>query len=238
MAELKHELNILASIAKADKALGEFHSELERIPGKIAKIDKAQERLEKSRASTISRFEAMQKERRELDQKLQDNEEALTRSKQQLMEVKTNKEYKAMLKEIETIESDIDTKEVRVLELMEELDTRGHEHEAELQKFAQDEEKNAAEKKSFEARASFLEAEIAKLEAEKAGHLKDIAPDIRKKYLRLMENLGGLPAARIEGVNCGGCGSKVPPQLIHEVKQNDQLITCETCGRILIYYTD
>lgn len=238
MTDLRHDINVLVSIAKVDRTLSDYHSELEKIPGRIEKIDKTLENLDKSRERAIGRLDAMQKERRGLEQDLQDNETQITKYKQQLMDVKTNKEYQAMLKGIETLEADIDAKEERLLELMDELDTKANEHEVELKKIADQQAELRRERESLETRSEFLEAETAKLENEKPRYLRDIDANLQKKYARLREKLGGLPVANVLGENCGGCGTKLPPQHIHEVKRNDHLIMCEACGRILVFYSE
>ena len=238
MADLREDINVLAAVARIDKTTRDLKAELDKIPGQIAGIEKKIAELETTRKRENDRYEAMQKERRSLDQALQDNEELITRYKNQLFEIKKNKEYQAMLKEIQTLETDIDVKEERLLELMDELDTRGEEHEAELKKISHEEAEKAKEKETLEARARALDSEIKILETKKPGLLKSVNPTLQKRYQRLLANLGSLPVARVDGDICGGCRERQPPQVVVEVHKNNQIITCEGCGRILVYYSD
>jgi predicted nucleic acid-binding Zn-ribbon protein len=238
MADLREDINVLAAIAKIDKTTRDCRTELDHIPGLIAGIEKKLALLETTRIKAQDRYEAMNKERRRLEKALQDNEELINKYKNQLFAIKKNKEYQAMLKEIETLEAGIDAKEERLLELMDELDTGGEEHEVELKKISQEEALYAKEKETLEERARSLETKIAALEAKKPGLLKSVNPALQKKYERLLNNLGTLPIARIEGDSCGGCRERQPPQLVHEVNKNEKIIACEGCGRILVYYPD
>lgn len=238
MADLREDINVLAAIAKIDKTVRDQRAELDKIPGAIASIDKKLAGLEAARVRKNDLYESKQKERRKLEQSLQDNEELITKYRKQLFEIKKNKEYQAMLKEIENLKTDIDVKENRLLELMDELDTRGEEHENELKKICEEVARQSREKETLQGRARTLETGIKALEVKKPGLLKSVNPTLQKKYQRLLDNLGGLPVARIEGDTCGGCRERQPPQVIVEVHKNDQVITCEGCGRILVYYSD
>ena len=79
---------------------------------------------------------------------------------------------------------------------------------------------------------------MARLEAEKPKLLSEVDNGLRRKYQRLLDKYGDVAVTRVEGETCGGWHTQLPPQLVVEVRKNDQLITCQSCGRILIYYAD
>jgi predicted nucleic acid-binding Zn-ribbon protein len=238
MTDLTHDLNVLVLVAKNDAAVTEYRGELSRIPEKLSRAEKGLAQIEAAEKKSTADFEAKRKERRTLEGTLQDNEAKVTKLKNQLMNAQSNKEYQTFLHEIDMLEQDIDAREERLLELMDELDDHRTDHEAELKKLAEDKMEKQGEIDVLTDRAAYLESEIGKLEKDKPGYLRDIDPALKKKYDRISENLGSLAVTRAEYDNCGGCGAKLPPQLIVEIRKNDHLIICQTCGRILVYYAD
>lgn len=238
MGDLTHDLNVLVLVAKNDAAVTGRRGELARIPEKLSKAERELATVEAAEKRSIEDFEAKTKERRQLEAVLQDNEARITKIKNQLMSAQSNKEYQAFLKEIEVLKGNIDTEEERLLELMDALDDHRTDHEAELTRLAADKMAKQKVIDEFKQRASLLEKEVAKYTAETPKFLAEIDAPLKKKYERILANLGSLAATRIENGNCGGCGTKLPPQIVVEVRENDQIITCQACGRILIYYVD
>jgi predicted nucleic acid-binding Zn-ribbon protein len=238
MSELQHDLSVLVSIAKLDSTLTGCRGELSRLPDQIRAAEKTLARVETLENTAITDFEAKVKERRTLETELQDSEVRINKFRGDLMQAGSNKEYQACQKEIANLKDEIDTKEERLLVLMDELDDHRTEHEAELKKLAEEKKQKTDTINSLRERQAFLGAEIDRLENEKPAFLREINPKLRNKYERLLANLGSRPAARVENESCGGCGVKLPPQLVVEVRDNDQLLICQACGRILIHYVD
>jgi predicted nucleic acid-binding Zn-ribbon protein len=238
MGDLKHDLNVLVLVAKNDATIKECRGELARIPDQVARARRELVKVEEAEKKSIDQFEAGKKERRELEATLQDNEAKIKKIKNQLMDAQSNKEYQAFLKEIELLEGNIDVEEERLLELMEALDDHRADHEAELENLATQKAEKQKSIDEMKQRAEYLEREIAKLEGENPKYLNEIDPALRKKYERVQASLGSLAVTRVTDGNCGGCGAMVPPQRVVEVRSNDQLITCQNCGRILVSYVD
>ena len=238
MGDLKHDLNVLVLVAKNDAAVTVHRGELARIPDKLSRAERELAKLEEAEKRSVDDFEAKTKERRQLEAVLQDNEAKIIKIKNQLMSAQSNKEYQAFIKEIETLKSNIDTEEERLLVLMNALDDHRADHEAELARLAAEKKEKQKIIDEFKQRTAALDYKVAAFTAETPKYLAEIESPLKKKYQRILANLGSLAATRIENGNCGGCGTKLPPQLVVEVRGNDKLITCQACGRILIYYVD
>jgi len=238
MGDLKHDLNVLVLVAKNDAATTVHRGELARIPDKLSRAERELATVEAAEKRSIDDFEAKTKERRQLEAVLQDNEARINKIKNQLMSAQSNKEYQAFLKEIETLKGNIDTEEERLLELMDALDDHRADHEAELERLAADKKAKQKVIDELTQRTASLEGQVAGFAAETPKYLAEIESPLKKKYERILASLGSLAATRVENGSCGGCGTKLPPQLVVEVRGNDQLITCQACGRILIYYVD
>ena len=237
MTDLRQEVHLLISIAKVDAKMTGFKNELSILPGKIAKVDKAIAQITKSEQDAISHFEALKKEHRSLEHNLEDHSVQIIKSKTQLMSIKTNREYQAMTKEIKNLEQDVDTKEEKLLFLMDELDTQEKNNKIFLEKEAADKTENERKKKEMEERVEVLKTELDELEQEKPKILEELDPQLQSRYERIIGKFGDYAVTHVVGEVCQGCFTTMPPQTVNEVKKNDRIITCEACGRILVYYT-
>jgi len=236
MTDMRREIHLLITIAKIDADLNACRTEASQLPEKVDKTEKDIKAIEKSVAEADTHLEAMKKEKRHLEQKIQDNAEKLKKLKVQLMEVKKNEEYQAMLHEIAHMEKTIDENEERLLMTMDELDQQGLQT-GDFTKQKEDAKKNlSAEKTDLETRLEQLKKEIARLDGEKPKILIELDPQIRKRYDRILAKLHDFAVTHVGDEICHGCHSRIPPQAAMEVRKNDQIITCQACGRILVHY--
>jgi hypothetical protein len=232
--DFTRDVSLLVAIARIEAEVQRCAAELERIPGRLAAIEKRLSAIDHNETTTVGDLERMKKERRDLEHGLEDAEAAVTKYKNQLMSVKTNKEYTAMLKEIELKASEIGQKEERLLELMVAIEERGEKSDAVLAGAATDRAEATAAKNTLVERRAVLEAEMKNLSFEKPKLLAEVDPAVRKRYQRVHDKHGEVAVTRTEGGYCGGCGTQLPPQVVVEVKKNNQLLTCQSCGRILV----
>ncbi|HKY23422.1 MAG TPA: C4-type zinc ribbon domain-containing protein [Vicinamibacterales bacterium] len=177
-------------------------------------------------------------ERRRADEKEVATVQArLAKYKDQLLEVKTNREYQAMLHEIEAAQNDIRTREDRILEIMmesDELNAAIKTHEAELKAA---EKENAAERAVLDAELAELQAEIDKTSAER----KTLVAQIDRGVLGIFETTAkgrkGVAVAEARNGLCTICHVRLRPQVFNEVRKNESIIQCDSCRRIL-YFVD
>jgi predicted nucleic acid-binding Zn-ribbon protein len=237
MAKVQRDLFLLVSIAKVDAALYEAERELSVLPVQLDKIRKSIEGIETQEKEAKVQVEEMAKERRVLEQQLDDNAEKVKKYKVQLMQVKTNKEYTAMLHEIEHIEKDTEAKEEKLLVLMDELDQEQDQSNSLVEDGKQRRTGLMQKVSQIEERIKSLEREVERLEAEKPKLLAELDPRLKARYDRLLAKHHDFAVTNVVDETCQGCHARIPPQVDVEVRQNERIITCEACGRILVHYT-
>ncbi len=234
--DIKHDIHILISIARIDAELADLKSQAAAVPAKKLSNENILAEIDKAENESKSSLEEMHKEKRSLEVKLEENDAVIKKYKTQLLEIKTNKEYTALLKEIAAIEKDIDDCEEKLLLLMDEIDSQESRSRDLAGEVA---EKRTELKKGLSELADkeqFLWEEISKLETKKPALLKELAPRLNKKYDRLLSKMSDFAVTNVIEEICQGCFSRMPPQTVNEVKKNDRIICCETCGRILVHY--
>ena len=159
---------------------------------------------------------------------------SLEKFKSQLYQVRNNKEYDALTKEIEHSEEKITALEKENIELENKIQMLKNEIEEtspQLEEFLEEAKIKEEELKGI---IKANEREETKLSAKR----EDIASKVRKSdyntYTRIRKALGGKAVATITRGACTGCHNVVPPQRQIEIKSSTRLFTCESCGRLLI----
>lgn len=232
----ERDVHVLISIAKIDAALHTRRVELGQLPARVARVAASLVEIESREADSAGHVEDMSKERRAIEQQLEDNAEKIKKLRVQLMEVKTNKEYTAMLHEIGHVESDTEAKEERLLILMDEFDQESEQNTNLMEDGKRKKAELAGEQATLEARIKTLESEMQSLEAQKPKLLAELNPPLRKKYDRLLDKLQDFAVTNVIDETCQGCFTRIPPQTTVEIKKNDRIIRCEACGRMLVHY--
>jgi predicted nucleic acid-binding Zn-ribbon protein len=159
----------------------------------------------------------------------------LAKYKDQLLEVKTNREYTAMLHEIETAQNDIRTREDRILETMlesDELSAAVRKGEAEL-KVA--EKEIAAERAALDAEKAALQTEIDRTVSERRGVVAEIDRAVLGTFEQVARSRKGVAVAEAKNGLCTICHVRLRPQVFNEIRRNAAIIQCESCQRFLYF---
>ncbi|MBR4730330.1 MAG: hypothetical protein IK075_08760 [Prevotella sp.] len=218
----------LSSIDEKRALRGELPLEVQDLEDEIAGLTTRVEKIQ----NDINEFE------RAIVQKkgeIADAEQSVGRYKEQLNEVKNNREYDTLSKEIEfqTLEIELCNKKIReanarIAEKKEELAAnqeviKEREGDLEMKKGELDEimEETRAEEDKLKEKVKDLEA---KIETRLLTSFKRIRKNARN----------GLGIVYVQRDACGGCFNKIPPQRQLDIKMHKKIIVCEYCGRIMI----
>ena len=181
----------------------------------------------------------VQSDRLELELKSRDNE--VNKLRAALNTSKSNKEYAAVLTQLNTTRADNAKIESQILDLMKAMEA----DEAELESIRKqiDEQKQKLEqtRKTADASATEHEAEIGKIQTEWDEVAKSIPPEPLKIFERVAETYDGEAVVQIDaqegrggGYSCGGCFMGITAESVNLLMTRDELIRCPNCTRILI----
>lgn len=183
-------------------------------------------------------LEASKKEHREIDDDIKELDSKVSKSQEKLDNIKSNKEYKAVLKEIESIKKIKESKEDRAIQLLEEIEgmeKKGIENKnlkAEIQKkFDQD-------KAEIEKEIALLEGSLKELNKEKDDFTAKIDQGLLKKYSALKTHKNGLAIGSVINGVCQTCHMVIPPQKFNEVIRGNDLHSCPHCQRLIYWGED
>jgi len=228
----------LFQLQTIDREILERETMIKEVPQKIKGLEKQVNESKEAFEEVKQRVREDHNKELAIDRKLQETNMSVRRHKKQLVTVKTNKEYAALLKEISTEEANIKRLEDEIITLLDEvegIEEKEREEERELSKM---QERYQKDKKALEEKKEIFEREIEEKKIEREKIAGEIERNLLKRYERIRSCRDGIAVVQIQGENCGGCFSTIPPQVINEAKKGDRILTCESCGRILIYWEE
>ena len=222
--------------------LQELDSAAERDRRRMADIPAAQDalvaRLARATAAVDGvkqRIAVNQAARREIDKDLAAFQARLSKFKNQLMEVKTNKEYQAMQKEMGTAEEDISEQETKMLERMEEADGLARELKAAEVALKAEQTAVNAEKAKLDDERGVAERDLERVLGERAGVVAQLSREALALFERIAHGRRGIAVAEARDGLCTLCHVRMRPQTYNDVRRNDMLVQCESCTRILYF---
>lgn len=221
-----------SKIDEIDKIKGELPLEVQDLEDEIAGLKTRVENIN----AEIEEFNALTKQRkREVDQA----KIMISKYTEQQNNVRNNREYDAISKEIEYQNLEIELAEKRLKEYSADIRNRKkavEEAEAQVADRNIDLEAKRKELDGIEAETA---KEVEALRVQEAKAQTVIDERLLKAYKRIRANVhNGLAVVTIKRDACGGCYNRIPPQRQVEVRQGKKIIVCEYCGRILVAEPD
>lgn len=233
---MRKQLEELARLQEIDDQLSMLERSKGDYPQRIEELETTlKERLAEHEESEQKR-EELEKEKRHLELQVQERQGKLDKLQERLSEVKTNKEWDAHQKEMDAVKTDISTEEERLLEIMEELE--GFEETAEtggvdLKDFRTSAE---AEIKDLKQKLGGVDSKMARIRSERDALTVHLDDQLKRVYNRVKEGKQGTAVVPVVRDACGGCYNRIPPQTLTEIRRAERPITCENCGRIIIWF--
>lgn len=209
----------------------------EETPQQVVELEKEFTRLEGGFLAKKAEYDQAKKMRRSLEQDTADLESKVGRIKQRTREVKTNKEYQALLKEIEDIKRDMTAKEDQLLEVMESIDSLGNQIDELSREVENRREQFMKSKAEFLHLVDQTDERIARLEALQQEVRDKMEPNLLKRCLYLLEKQGKIAVAPVQGGVCQICHIGIPPQKFIELQRDENILQCPHCHRF-IYWSD
>jgi uncharacterized protein len=235
---VKLELEKLIDLQITDTNIRRLKETIETATEKRAEIEQEFEQHASSISEIKNRRETLKTERAELEKQIAENKTYLERAERNLKHAQNQKEYETAMRETDAIQKQIAAFETQLVEKMaasEEVDTEIESRADEI---------NSHDSKRDEALKAF-DAEVAKAKKELSGEnakrdevFKTLPAQLAAVYNRMAQrSRDGIAVAEVVNGSCSACFMSLRPQMALEVKRGDQIITCESCTRILYIVT-
>ncbi|MBN2289375.1 MAG: hypothetical protein JXQ83_08585 [Candidatus Glassbacteria bacterium] len=228
-------IELLLKVQGIDLAISELKAEHDTIPGQLEELENSAKELEQAVQKKEAELKELKVAMRDADSKTGLLDETEKKYKQQLMAVKTNREYSALLTEIESIKKqkeEIEETAIKNLERIEEIQSGILETKNKLDEFRS---QSKVEQQELSGRIEALDEKMA-VEKQKRDNLAvRIDKPLLRLYERIMNSRNNRAVVPLQNGSCSGCYAVVPLQRVADIRKGDRLLTCDICGRILYY---
>jgi hypothetical protein len=229
------DLKTVIELQQVDLKIAELTVLIDSLPTQIQTLQSQLDDFIHAHEERKKRLTANQKERKNLEGDIKVIQEKITKHKDQLYQVKTNEQYRAMLKEIEGEEANVRKIEDQILEKMVEAeDIQQHVQEA-ADRLEGEKARVAGEIKRLQDERQTDLDERGRLQARRMELEAALSDSVLKLYERLRSYRTGVTVAEVHDGLCTACNVRLRPQVYNEVRGNDAVLTCENCSRIIYY---
>jgi uncharacterized protein len=233
---MDNQLRNLIELQALDTKIAGLASEAARLPGEIAAIRAAADEARRAVDSAKSQLDATRKDTRGKEKDLEVTQAKRAKSEARLYEVKTNIEYSAVLTEIEAIKQEKAAIEEEILTLMERQERLAVEIKDAEARLTEALARCESDEVVLRSRLADVEGALAHVRSDRIGVARELPALVLSDYEKILRARAGLAIAVIKPPDlCSGCRMVVRPQRLQELKQQNTLIACESCGRYLYW---
>ncbi|HEX4964220.1 MAG TPA: C4-type zinc ribbon domain-containing protein [Thermoanaerobaculia bacterium] len=244
---MSQNLQTILELQQALSQLRDADQRLHGIPDWMRELHEEHETRKAEIETLETASEEAARERRTAEAAVQDSQEKLKKYQQQINKVSTQREYGALLQEIDTVKGQIAAGEQQAFSSLEAAEKAQKELETLRESFREIEERYAAEQSRWEAEKPGIARLVEELNGRIATLRQELPRGVVANFERILERYpsGAVAAVRIierpgqkqREWHCAACNYRVRPQVVVEIRNGDSLIQCESCKRILYLET-
>ena len=225
----------LIQLQKIDSQLAEIEELLGDLPIKVTELKNKEDSLTSDFERGKARLKEIALEQHKTEMNLAEFKEKIDKLKDQLFLVTNNKQYDALMLEIDHLKENLDRNETTELELLEEKDQLSEQVKSQEQSLESLSKDLSSKRVNLDQELAASRSEKKDLESRREETAKDLSASVLARYNRILSARNGLAVVSLEGRSCGGCGAALPPQLVAEVKTLMTIQNCSICTRFLFW---
>ena len=227
------KLEALLNLQKIDSRLDSIFKVRGALPEEVQDLEDEiagyETRLQKFHTDTV----ALEDDIKRFKDNIKESEKLIKKYQEQQMNVRNNREYDAITKELEVQDLEIPVSKKKIGEAQAKIEFKSNEVN-ELQEILKERQKDLNNKKDeLGTIVSESENDESKLKSEREKAVKKIEDRLIKSYSKIRTNAkNGLAVVMVKRGACGGCFNVVPPQRQADIREKKKIIVCEHCGRV------
>jgi len=230
------DLERLIQLQRQETIIAEARAAVALHPQKLASLDARLDEAKRAVESAKEQLKANHDRRRDLEKDVAVYQGRLTKFKDQLSQVKTNREYTAMQHEIATAQSDLGAVEEKVLERMLEADELTAASKRADATLATQSKEIDAEKKTLAQDLAATEASLKQATEARAALVTSLEPRLVALFEQVAKARKGVAicVATRDGL-CSVCHVRLRPHVFQQIRQNDAIVQCDSCQRVIYW---
>jgi len=232
---VRDQFRLLFELQHVDDCLRVLALEEHTLPQRLQAYEAACTTARQQLAQQQAAIEHSERQQRVLDRELASHQEALRKTQSKAHEVKTNKEYSAVLTEIESGKQRLEALEDQLLALMEATDQQRQAYRVQEQRVQAALQELAGQQRQLQQAQASLQRDMAGEQESRQQTVATLDAKLYEQYQKMAAQHGGRAVAQLQDGVCSGCHLKVQPQLISEIRLQTQLFTCPHCRLMLLW---
>ena len=233
LSRMPPELSVLIRLQSIDGRMSELNQEIAALPKHIALIERKLESHERRLEADRAALSANQKDRKRLEGDIQIQEQKISKLKGQMVDAKTNEQYRAFQHEIEFCENEIRKSEDQILDRMGESEVLERNVKTAEGALKTERAQVEAEKQQARERTAVDQKAAAELQSERAQLVAQIGNSLYTQYERIRKARHGVALSEALDGRCTACQMSLRLQFLQDLKKSAKVMNCESCGRIL-----
>jgi hypothetical protein len=232
---MKEQIKTLAELQRIETEMSRTRSSLDEFPGKIEALNARLIDSEKIITDETDRLARLKKEYRSLESDAQMKNEAVKKSEARLLSLKSNKEYQAVLKEIDEARKKVSQLEDQLLTMLDGIEEA--EKSIPLAKTMYENLKSEIEsqKEHLGEQESQNTKKFNDLEADRKKVAQKIPQKLLDAITHMKRNISSPVVVPVKKGVCRGCNINIPPQMAIELQRCERLEYCPFCHRIIYW---
>ncbi len=231
---MRKNLKLLGELQEIDLKVDSLQGEKEGLLAEIAALEQQVAGVQSEIAVKNGELVALEEEKQQLEESLAAETDNIARSEARLKEIKTQKEYQAVSKEVSTAKKLKAELEEQILQKLAQIDELKGDIAGREENLRALEENVAGQKGEVQKKIEQLEAAIAADTTVREAAAKGLPASVLRRYGLLREQRRGIAVVEARDGYCLGCNMQLPPQLYNTLFRGDELITCPHCQRVLL----
>lgn len=235
---MKDKIKVLIELQNCDTLIQDLKKKKREAPLRIKGLSDEMDLISRGFQEDEERMEAVKSERRSLERDVEELEHKVGKGNEKLSSIKSNKEYTAALKEIETLNKKKTLLEDQIIGQIEELELvseRCRQNQEQLEALREQYERN---KKAVQEELLNIEKDLGELEEKRTAISQKADPSLLGHYQLVRQRLGSYAVSSVIGGVCMTCHMAIPPQMFNELMRCNELASCPHCNRIIYWGED
>lgn len=232
---MQEQIRLLVELQKVDAVIGEMKRKREETPKRLAELEAGLDAMQADLEHYRVELEELKNDRRAKEGFLQMEIDRVHRSEDKLKDIKTQKEYQALLKEVEQGKKLNASREEDILKIIADVEEREKTASEKTEALKTKEEEYIKEKETLENDLSMIDAEFDDKRKEWEETAKKVKPNVLKIYQRVSDRRNSTSVVPAIKGACTGCHMNLPPQLYNQVQKGNEMLQCPACHRILYW---
>lgn len=235
---MQQDLTNLLKLQEIDYSLGELERSKEYLPDMMENLKRELAESQLKYETAQSDLEDANLKQKSLELDIKTKEVDLQKYQQQMMSIKTNKEYDALVAEIDMIKQAISAMETELLETIDIITSVDTTINDLKEKLTETKDNSGKQLAILQEKIDTIGDKVDAKNGERHSVTTEISRQIFSVYDRVRKGKGGSAVVPVKSRACGACFKALTPKKVQEIRKATKILTCDNCGRLLYWDID